>query len=378
MKEIRVGLIGLGFIGKVHTLAYRALPLCYPQTVVSPVLAAVLRSDLSRDPQAARTAGFEFATASLEEFLAQPLDLVDVCTPNFLHLGQVSAALEKGIPVYCEKPLGNTLAEARQLAVTAENIGVPTHTAFINRYYPAVRQMKAIIASGAIGEVRTFRAQKFHSSYMDPQRAMSWRLRMAESGGGVMMDLGVHLVDLARYLVGEVAGVKAEMRTFISERPTAPGSAQMEKVDVDDWALCSLQMANGAMGVIETTRLAAGANESTSFEVYGSKGSALFSDRDPNFAQFYDLKQKRWLQGPLDFQITEDERPIQNLWPASKFSQGDMTNRHMASIYDFLLNIAEKKPSSLDFRTAAAAQEIVEASYLSAARHGQWIALPLP
>lgn len=374
-KKINVGLIGLGYIGKIHTIAYRDIPFCFPKTPVVPNLVAVLRSRLEGEAEAMKS--FALATTDPAEFYAQPLDIVDICSPNHLHREHAQQALKSGLAVYCEKPLACTLEDAHAMAHMAAQTGALTQVAFVLRYLPAIRQIKALIAAGEIGEIFHFRGRMFHGSYLDYNRPMSWRLRRAQAGGGAFMDLGAHLVDLTHYLLGNVATIRANMRTFICERCTAPGSDQREPVDVDDWALCSLELLNGAVGVLEVTRMAAGAEDATDFEVYGSKGALLFQARDPNFVRLYDMKRQQWLRGDIGLPPIPGERPIEHVWPSSKYSQGYMTNAHLAAAYDFLLNVAEGKPSQVDFRAGAAAQEVVEAAYISAAHGGESIRLPL-
>ncbi|MGQ9493873.1 MAG: Gfo/Idh/MocA family protein [Anaerolineae bacterium] len=373
--KINVGLIGLGYIGKIHAIAYRDIPFCFPKSPVVAHLAAVLRSRLDSESEAMKS--FAIATTNPAEFYTQPLDIVDICSPNYLHRQHAQHALESGIAVYCEKPLACTLEDARAMASLAEKSGALTHVAFVLRYLPAIRQMKALIAAGEIGEIFHFRARMFHSSYLDYNRPMSWRLRRAQAGGGAFMDLGAHLVDLTHYLLGNVATVRAAMRTFICERCTAQGSEQRELVDVDDWTLCTLELSSGAVGVLEVTRMAAGAEDATNFEVYGNKGALLFQARDPNSARLYDLRRQQWISGAMNLPPILGERPIEQIWPGGKYSQGSMTNAHLAAAYDFVLNVAEKKPSSIDFQTGAAAQEVIEAAYISAARGGELIRLPL-
>ena len=201
---------------------------------------------------------------------------------------------------------------------------------------------------------------------------------VAGSGGGAFQDLGSHLADLVCYLLGEPQRLRAEVRTYISQRPASSGSSRLETVDVDDWAHCLLELPNGAAGVLEVSRLAAGAGESTGFEIYGTKGALVFNSRQPESASFYDQRQKQWQASDLTAAPSAGERPIAMLLPEKKFSQGDMLNRHLASIYDFLLNVAESVPARVDFRAAARAQEIVEAVYRSARQGGSWIDLPLP
>lgn len=376
-EPIQVGLIGLGFIGKMHAAAYRDIPLCFSDPPVTANLAAVLRSNLHTETEFMREVDFGLATSDLDEFLDMPLDVVDVCSPNMLHKEQVEAALARGIHVYCEKPLALNLTEAQELLQLAKDAGVLTHMAFVFRYLPAIRQMKTMLTRGDIGEVLNFRGHMFHSSYLNPERPMSWRLRFEEAGGGVLVDLGVHMIDLVHALLGRVSRVKTLVKTFISERPSSRDSAIQEKVDVDDWAHCTLELENGVVGVIEVTRMAAGAEQDYSLEIFGSQGSLAFDVQQPTTVSHFDLRKGYWTKGIIDRSTMPGERPIETLWPPAKFSQGMMTNAHLACAYDFLQCIAEGKPSTADFSIGLAAQEVLEACYLSARNGEAWVKLPL-
>jgi predicted dehydrogenase len=371
MKTINVGLIGFGYIGKVHTIAYRDIALCISHPEVRANLTALLRSRLDTEQAAMDEAGYHLCTTSLDDFFSQPLDLVDICTPNNLHLEQCQRALEAKLPVYCEKPLAMTFEQTQQLADQAQKAGVINQVAYVMRYIPAVRQMKALVDAGEIGEVLNFRGHMFHGSYLDPDRPMSWRLRKSESGGGAFMDLGAHLVDLACYILGNVNGVSARMRTLIAQRYSANGSNQLETVDVDDWALCTLELKNGATGVIEVTRMAAGASEESGFEIYGSKGALLYRESKPNAVYYFSLRKGEWVSGPKGIPPVVGERSVETLWPTSKYSQGMLTNAHLAAQYDLIRNIAENKPSLNDFHSASRVQRIIDAAYISAGRGGE-------
>ena len=375
--KIKVGLIGLGFIGKVHATAYRNIPLCYskPQCTAEP--SAVLRSQLDTEQALMDELDFDLRTTDPAEFFARPYDLVDVCTPNALHREQTLAAIAQGSHVYCEKPLAMDLEQAREMQRAAEKAGVLTHVAFVLRYLPAIRQMKALLQAGALGEVLNFRAHMFHSSYLDPNRPMSWRLRNSESGGGAFADLGAHLIDLTHYLLGEIAQVSAHMRTFIQDRPVAKGASSKGKVDVDDWTHCQLMLKSGIPGHIEATRMAAGASEETSFEIYGRHGSLIFHISHPYAVRYHDLKAGHWIEGAIDAPTPAGERPVSALWPNAKYSQGLMSDSHLASIYDFFLNIQEGQRSAIDFKAGAAVQEVLEAAYRSAEEGSKTIELPL-
>jgi len=374
---LNVGLIGFGFIGKLHANAYNSIPYVFADPAVTAHIQAVLRTHPGSDQEFIRNLDIDLVTSKIKEFYDQPMDAVDICSPNVFHCEQVLEAIRQNKHVYCEKPLGRTLADAKVIAETARKSGLITHTAFMMRYVPAIRQMRAVIENGGIGQPYHFRAHTFHSSYLDTLRPMSWRLSQAVAGGGALADLGVHLMDLIRFLLGEVAWVQCQTRTFITERPITTGSSQMGTVDVDDWALCSLGMQNGSSGLIEVTRVSGGTSDSSSIEIFGSQGTVKVDFENQMTVDFFDARRKQWLIGPQDFPPPAGLRPIEKLWPASKQSLGFMVNAHLASAYDFLQCIQEKKPSLLNFETALAAQEILEAAYLSASKNSQRINLPL-
>lgn len=376
-EHVRVGLIGLGFIGKIHAQAYRSIPFCYREPKVLAKVSAVLRTKTGGNQEFLETLGSPIVTTDENTFYDQNLDMVDICTPNALHMEQALTALNHKVHLYIEKPLGMNLAHARKIATAARKAGTCSHTAFMMRYFPGVRQAKAVIASGALGEIYNFRAQFFHNSYMDPQRPTSWRLQNALSGGGALTDLGVHIIDMMRYLLGEASWVQCRTRTFISQRPNLPDSTKLVPVDVDDWALCTVDLENGAQGCIEVTRLSGGLGNSTRIEIFGSQGSVVFDVDQPLRCEYYDQNSGQYYLGDLDFPTPKGESKIGDLWPLSKMSLGHFVNAHTACIYDFLQRIRSGKPSPLNFDDAVRTQGILEAAYLSASRDAEVIHLPL-
>jgi len=376
-KPLKVGLIGLGFIGKIHAQSYRSIPFCYKNPVTLAKVSAVLRTKTGGDQDLLETLGSPFVTTDENAFYDQGLDIVDICTPNALHMKQAVTALNHKVHLYIEKPLGLNLAHARKIAAAARSADVLSHTAFMMRYFPGVRQAKAVIASGALGEIYNFRAQFFHNSYMNPQRPISWRLQHALSGGGALADLGVHMIDMVRYLLGEASWVQCRTRTFINQRPGSPDSSKLVPVDVDDWALCIIGLENGAQGNIEVTRLSGGMGDRTHMEIFGSRGSVMFDTKDPLHCEFYDQKSKQYHIGDLDFPLPEGENETSDLWPPAKMSLGHFIDAHTACIYDFLQHIQSSKQSPLNFDDSVKTQEILEAVYLSASRNSEIIQLPL-
>ena len=374
---VKVGLIGLGFIGKIHAQAYRSIPFCYKNPKTLGKVSAVLRRKIGGDQEFLETLGNPFVTTDENAFYDQDLDMVDICTPNALHMKQAITALEHNVHLYIEKPLGLNLAHAREIAAAARSAAVLSHTAFMMRYFPGVQQAKAIIASGALGEIYNFRAQFFHNSYMDPERPTSWRLQHALSGGGALADLGVHMIDMMRYLLGEASFVQCRTRTFISQRPDSPSSRKLVPVDVDDWALCTVDLESGAQGSIEVTRLSGGMGNSTRMEIFGSRGSVVIDINHPLRCEFYDQKSNQYHHGDLDFPAPEGESEISSYWPPAKMSLGHFVDAHSVCIYDFLQRIRVGRQSPLNFDDAVKTQEILEAAYLSASRNTETIQLPL-
>ena len=255
-KRLNVGLVGLGFIGKIHAIGYRDIALCFPQPQVTANLKAVLRTSLGRDQEFMRTVGMEMETTSMEEFFAQDPGPGGCVFPlRHAHRLRTGSRPPRHSYLLRETPWqrsgrcahhGRSRSSAQHPHPTWPS---PSATC------PLCGKMKAAIDSGEFGEVLNFRSTIFHSSYLDPQRPMSWRLRWAESGGGAFADLGAHMVDLVKYLLGDAARVGAKMRTFITERSSTRGSDQIETVDVDDWAFCTMELKNGTIGHIESTRI---------------------------------------------------------------------------------------------------------------------------
>lgn len=378
IPKLNIGLIGFGFIGKLHAKAYESIPYAFPEPTVTAHINAIMRQNVDTDAEFLRSLGNPLVTTSASDFFAQPLDAVDICSPNIFHREQALEAIKNGKHVYCEKPLGRSLQDARDIAAAAKTAKLITHSAFMMRYIPAVRQMKAVIENGGIGQPLHFRAWMYHGSYIDTMRPMSWRLRDAIAGGGALADLGIHLLDLIRFLLGDVSWVQCHTHTYISRRPAIAGSKHLEAVDVDDWALCQLGLPNDVCGSVEVTRVAAGAEEESGLEIHGSLGSLKMDIENPLQVNYYDVKRQQWVDGKLEFPSPIGLRPLEELWPKPKQSMGYMLNAHLASCYDFLQSIQEQKQSPVDFNAALAAQEILEAAYLSAAHDGQRVSLPLP
>lgn len=377
-ETVRLGLMGLGYIAKIHMLAAQSAPVCLDKEPVRVKYASLFTTHPGTVGPLASYLGFERVCTDMDEFLdSTGIDGVDICTPNALHEPQASAALKRGLAVYCEKPLGMNVDEARALAQQVKERPVPNMVALNGRFSPSVLRAKSYIESGVIGDVLTARAHLFHSSYLDENRPTSWRLQNSLSGGGSLADLGIHVIDRLRFLVGEVVTVRATTRTFISGRPKSKGSSERVPVDVDDWALVEMDFACGASGVVESSRISSGA-DGTAVEIFGTRGSIrLGGDEWPTVHVFATGTEYRGLPVEMD----AGRRELLSLYPGSKMSVGSMVNGHMVTLLRYGLAILREEsviPGAPDFEAAAGSQEVLEAAYFSGAHGGQAVELPLP
>lgn len=289
MRDINIALIGGGFMGKAHSMAYAAMPMFFWPAPARPVKKAIVdvTEDLART--AAERYSWEKHTTRWQEVVNDPeIDVVDIATPNHLHAEIAIAAAEAGKHIICEKPLAPSTAEAKRMLEAVEKAGVVNAVAFNYRRTPAVALAKRYIDEGAIGRILNFRGTYLQDWSADPDSPLSWRFQKKAAGSGAVGDIGSHVVDLARYLVGEISEVNSVVSTFIKERPLqesgfdALGGAESVSgprgtVDVDDEAITMLRFRDGAVGSMEATRNAWGRNNYITFEIHGTDGSLFFN-----------------------------------------------------------------------------------------------------
>ena len=375
MKTYKIGLIGFGYIGKIHANAYHNIPFCFEKPAADGKVTTILRNSPKQDRELIDSLAIPLCTDQKELFWDQDFDMVDICSPNASHYEYCLNAIDKNIPIYCEKPLTNEIEDARSLAKMVKHHNISTHTAFVYRTLPSVILAKEIIQNGLLGEINHFEAKLFHSSYLDPNRPISWRLQSSTAGGGALTDLGIHLLDLCRYLLGETDWIQCQTKTFIKTRPTTRDPNTFLEVNVDDWALSTLGLNSGGIGTIEVSRVAGGAGDVNMMEIFGSRGSLKLDFYKSGIPQFYDAKKGAWISGYklLDgIQSTSD--PTIN-WPTPKHSLGMFMDSHIASIMYFLRCLEEKTPSIANFESSLKSQELLHAAYQSAALNGKKVTI---
>ena len=374
--ELNIGMIGYSFMGKAHSNGFRQLPAFFPELGVKPVLKVICGRNPDAVKDAAETYQWEEYETDWEKVIDRDdIDVIDICTPGDQHLPMALAALKAGKHVICEKPLTNTLAEARELLAVAENTNKKTMVAFNYRRVPAVALARQLIAEGRIGEIYHWRAVYLQDWIIDPDFPLVWRLEKDKAGSGPHGDLNAHIIDLALHLVGDIDSVVGADTTFIKERPLleavdgglgAQGGEQMGQVTVDDATMFLARFQNGALGTFEATRFAAGRRNYNHFEINGSKGSIAFNLQKMNELQFYSRDDEDHIQGFREIIVGEGSQPFMGAWwPPGHIIGWEHTFTH--EFRDFFEAIAQDGTFSPDFTEGTKVQAVLEAVVDSAA-----------
>ena len=374
MEKLGIGMVGYGMIGRVHALAYRDLGLYYPGALPSLELTAVCTTRAATAERASQEAGIPFWTTQIEELVNQKnVDVIDCCAPNFMHHAVAMAAIRAGKPVIVEKPLALNAEQAEEIAEEASKAGVPVGMIFNYRFIPALMRARQLIEEGFLGEVFDFHIEYLHTGYQNPARPMGWKLRRAQSGGGALVDLGSHLIDLIRYLLGDFSQVLATTRTYISQRPSRSDSQEMETVDVDDAGWMQVRLTNGAEGVLMATRFATGAVDDLNLLIHGQHGAIRFQLMEPNWLWIYDQRAAgEPLGGKRGWVRVET---VQNYpgaaVPPARSSIG-WTRPMAQNLYKFLSAVSRGEEPVPSFADGLAVQHVLEAAYASA-RETRWV-----
>lgn len=314
LPTIGVGMLGYAFMGKAHANGYKKMPYIFWPPAAVPQLVAIAGRNEAAVSEAARRFGFEKYYTDWRQMIQDPrIQIFDNTGPNNLHAEPCIAAAEAGKHILCEKPLGRTAAEAKSMLDAVQKAGVKHQVAFNYRFVPAVRLARNLIEQGALGQIYHMRARYLQEWIMDPEFPMVWRLRKAVAGSGALGDLGSHIIDLARFLVGEPKAVNALMKTFIKDRPDGQGGRAT--VDVDDAFVSLFEFENGAIGTFEASRFCLGRKNNNTFEINGSKGSIVFDLERMNELQV-DLPGQalKEAQGFSDVLVSESYHPFWSVW----------------------------------------------------------------
>ncbi|WP_271983627.1 Gfo/Idh/MocA family protein [Pseudoclavibacter terrae] len=379
-RSIGVGLISVGWMGRLHSRAYLATKQFYPELGVSPELVIAADPDAGGREHASTALGYRETTADYHELLAHPdVDVVSICAPNFLHHEIALATIEAGKPFWIEKPMGISASQSRDIATGAEAAGLLTAVGFNYRHVPAIAEARRLVREGALGTITNVQMRLLTSYASDPGQVFTWRYEKSRAGTGVLGDVLSHGFDLAQYVVGRVTSISAITETFIKERPLPAGvsansfakgeaSSTLRTVENEDYAAMLARFDGGAVGFFESTRVGVGPNAEYLLEVYGTKGSLRWNFERMNELQIAD-DNRGYRTVLADTTFGEFGRFQPNAGPGIGFNDLKTIEASL-----FLRSVVERRQLAPSVADGWSASELVDASVRSAAS-GQWVNL---
>ncbi|MBS1705809.1 MAG: Gfo/Idh/MocA family oxidoreductase [Armatimonadetes bacterium] len=379
-KKLNVGLIGYQFMGKAHSNAYRQVAHFF-DLPVEPVMKTICGRSEGPLKAAADKFGWQQTETDWRKVVEDPnIDIIDISTPGDSHCEIAIAAADAGKIVFCEKPLGNTLDEARQMLQAIQKSGKPNAIFHNYRKAPAVALAKRMISSGELGTIYHMRATYLQDWIADPNFPLVWRLQKEKAGSGTHGDINAHIIDLGRHLVGEFDEVCGTLHTFIKQRPKvgaiddrlgASASTEMGEVTVDDAAMFLARFQNGALGTFEASRFAVGRKNYNRWEINGSKGSIVFNLERLNELEYYNEGDPAETHGFRVIQATEGSHPYAgNYWPVGHIIGYEHTFINLVA--DAMVAIDKGEPISPNFEDGYHNQRVLDAVERSHSSRG-WI-----
>ena len=350
MAEIGVGMLGYAFMGKAHTNAYKKIAYMTWPPPLEPRLVGIAGRNVEAVAEAAKRYGYEYATGDWHELIADDrIGLFDNGGPNSLHAEPTIAAAEAGKHVICEKPLGRDADESYEIWRRVAATGAKHLCAFNYRFVPAVRLAREMIDAGELGEIRHFRG-RYLQDWADDPSLDTWRFAPDEAGSGALGDIGTHVIDLGRFLNGEIATVAGFVKTFVAGR------------NVDDALEAAVEFENGSVGTIEGTRLALGRRNAFQWEINGSKGSLAFDMERLNELQVFRADGDR-ARGFKTVLVSETDHPFWEHWwpPGHIIGWGDTFVHELHHMLEVIASDGEVAPFGATFEDGYRASEVGDA-----------------
>lgn len=373
-KELRIGLIGCGFMGRTHTNGYKRVNDFFPEVNYRPVLKTVCSRTEEKVRDFAEQWGYESYETDWKNVIARDdIDAVDICTPNSTHEEIAVAAAEAGKMILCEKPLARDVAEGQRMVDAVEKAGVANTVWYNYRRVPAVSLIKQIVDSGKLGKIFHYRANFLQDFTINPDVPQGgealWRLDKEVAGSGVTGDLLAHCIDTAMWLNGGIKDVSAVAETFVKER-LHQESGQKKEVKIDDACIFHCHFDNGSLGLFEATRYARGHKALYTLEINGENASLRWDLHDLNRLEFFDYADDPEVRGWRSIHVTEGEQPYMDKWWVPGLSIG-YEHTFVHQVADFLDSLEKGEPCSPTFKEAQETQKVCEA-ILDSASSGNW------
>ncbi|MFE9191292.1 Gfo/Idh/MocA family protein [Micromonospora sp. NPDC007208] len=379
-------MVGYAFMGAAHSQAWRTVNRVFDLPARAR-MALICGRDTAKVAEAADTLGWDAYTTDWRDLINRDdIDVVDICTPGDSHAEIALAALAAGKHVLCEKPLANSVEEARAMTAAADvarATGVRSMCGFNYRRVPAVTMMRQLVADGRLGVIRHVRATYLQDWIVDPQFPLVWRLQKDRAGSGALGDIGAHIIDLTQFVTGQrISGVSAVTETFVKERPLpAESSGLAASVDghtaptgtvtVDDAAVFVARLDGGALATYEASRFATGRKNALRVEINGSLGSVVFDLERLNELEFYDATRPAVEQGFSRILVTEGEHPYMSAWwPPGHIIGYEHSFTH--EMRDFIEAVATGVDPTPSFADALQVQLVLDAVARSAELGSSW------
>lgn len=378
-KTYNIGIVGFGMIGKVHAFGYATLP--YYTTLgsgpdaVNFRITHVATAHRETAEKATKICGAEHAVTDFRQITENPeIDIVHVCTPNDKHFEALTSAIQNNKHIYCDKPLSVDVEEAEQVSVELKKseYSAISQMTFHLRFFPSLMRAKQLVDEGRLGRIYQFRLAYLHSSNVSPTVPFKWK---HSASGGVVRDLGSHLLDLADHFAGPFDSLIAETQLAVPKRPVAVGSSEMVDIPVEDAVTILAKTKDGAHGVLEATKLATGNEDELTLEIYGEKGAIRFGLMDPHYLDFFDGSasdkplggESGWRRIPCGarFELPDTD------FPSPKSTIG-WTRAHAACLSHFLQAVVENRFVSPDLMQGVKIDRLIDAVFRSASSRS-WI-----
>ena len=373
MKTLGVGIIGTGFMGKAHAFAYHAAPVTFPR-LPRVVLQAIADVNAPAAEKFHAQFGFKQWHSDWRKLIDDPaIDIISITTPNTLHKEMALAAAKAGKHIHCEKPLAPSADEAEAMMQAAEAADIKTQVGYNYIKNPVLKLARQMIEAGELGDITGFRGVHAEDYMANPEGPYSWRLD-STGGPGVIADLGSHIIGMARFLLGPITEVNADVETVVRSRPVAPGSSERKEVKVDDIARMMVRFARGCGGTLEANWMATGRKMQLGFEINGSKGSLVFTQERFNELQFYKTGGDPRHAGFTRIESGPQHPPYLNFCVAPGHQIG-FNDLKAIEVAEFLAEIDGGPKSGPDFREAWEIQKVVEAA-VNASKTRSWLAIP--
>jgi len=374
MKKLNVGLIGCGFMGRVHSNAYHKVNHFF-DLEYEPVLKILCDSNEEKLIPFAEKWGWESYETDWRNLVDRDdIDFIDICVPNIFHHEMVLAFAEAGKILACEKPLAMNVSEAREMTEVVEKSGKPNMVWFNYRRVPALALAKKIVDEGQLGQIFHYRAKYLQDYTISPNVPQGgdalWRLDAKVAGSGVTGDLISHSVDLAMWLIGGLSSVCAMTETFIKEREHQEQKGKMMPVTIDDACAFLARFENGALGTFESTRYARGRKNQQTLEINGDKGSIAFDLEDAHELNYFNYGDEGHVRGWRKIQVWDSDHPYMEHWWVPGCVIG-YEHFHINALADFLSDIEKSETTCPTFRDGLAAQIVCD-TILSSANNKRW------